>query len=512
MTCEQVLDIIAPHKHDVDCVISWLRVNGVKSIKNFGDALEVVTDVQHAAVLFSTTFHTFFHESGRKIVRINGAMSIPHELSTIVEMVEGISNFPVSHLKAHVFAPKDGQQGVVPETLNMIYQVPAETNGAAPGTSVGVIEFEGQNFDPADLANFATQSGITVTPLTKAHIVGPNDPTSPQIEATLDIEMVCTMDDAAVAWFWLEADDNWLLQFGTHFFATKTVPQVVSISYGWSEADQCDIDANECQQLGINSQQYVTRVNTEFQKIGVRGTSIIVASGDSGANGRTDPDCTLSYLKPDYPAASPYVTAVGATQLNNPVYKLKNAPPVCSGQGYSCPSGGTEVAVSYDVANFASGGGFSNYAPMPSYQSAAVGAYLSGGASLPPASYFNATNRGYPDVAAIGTAVLIYQQGVQSVGGTSCSAPEFAGIAAILNQASIKKSGSALGFLNPFLYQAFAASPANFHDITVGDNKCTEDGCSSSCEGFVCAPGWDPVTGLGSPNTAALLKYINNGM
>jgi len=242
----------------------------------------------------------------------------------------------------------------------------------------------------------------------------------------------------------------------------------------------------------------------------MRGLTVIVASCDSGANGRTDPDCTLPYLKPDYPAASPSITSVGATQLINAQTSLPNPPPVCVGQGYDCASGGTETAVSYDVANFASGGGFSNYAPMPSYQTAAVAAYLKSGVQLPPATYFNASNRAYPDVGAIGTAVLIYQGGVQPVGGTSCSAPEWAAVVAILNQASIAKSGKPLGFLNPWIYQTAAACPSCFHDITVGDNLCTEDGCSASCQGYRCTVGWDPVTGFGSPNTQALIAWINS--
>jgi len=102
--------------------------------------------------------------------------------------------------------------------------------------------------------------------------------------------------------------------------------------------------------------------------------------------------------------------------------------------------------------------------------------------------------------------VLIYQAGIQSVGGTSCSSPEFAGIVGILNHYSIKASGKPLGFLNPFLYQTATTTPSAFHDITVGDNKCTEDGCSATCQGYLCAVGWDPVTGLGSPNTATLIK------
>jgi len=321
--------------------------------------------------------------------------------------------------------------------------------------------------------------------------------------------MVATVNPSATAWFWLEDGQGWLYQYVNHYFNTADVPQVVSISYGWSEADQCDIDPDECQALGVTSQQYVARVNAEFQKIAAQGRTILVASGDSGANGRTDPDCTLPYLKPDYPAASPYITSVGATQLNNPVNSLPNPPPVCVGQGYACASGGTEVAVSYAVANFASGGGFSNVAPMPAYQKNAVAGFLNGNPNLPPAGYFNTTGRGYPDVAAIGNAVLIDQGGVEPVGGTSASAPEWAAVVSILNQASIKKSGKPLGFLNPWLYTVAPACPQCFTDITVGDNICTEDGCSAGCQGFKCTVGWDPVTGFGSPVVTQLINYIN---
>jgi tripeptidyl-peptidase-1 len=250
-------------------------------------------------------------------------------------------------------------------------------------------------------------------------------------------------------------------------------------------------------------------VNVEFQKIGLRGVSLISASGDSGANGRTDGDCSLAQrLRPPFPASSPYVTAVGATQLNNPVYNLPNSPPACTTSGYPCPSGGTEVAVSYDVSGFTSGGGFSDLAPTPAWQKAAIQAYFTSGVQLPPTSYYNQTGRGFPDVAAIGHNTLIYQGGIQPVGGTSASAPIVASIISLLNEASVKKSGKPLGFLNPFLYAAAAADPSTFHDITVGDNKCTEQGCFAACQGYYAYKGWDPVTGLGSLNYARLLNYI----
>jgi len=323
--------------------------------------------------------------------------------------------------------------------------------------------------------------------------------------------MIAECSPAAVAWFWLEEGQGWLYQYVQHYFNTTAVPQVVSISYGWSETDQCDIDPDECQALGVDSEGYVAAINAGFQKIAGRGLTVLVASGDSGANGRTDPDCSLPYLKPDFPAASPWITSVGATQLDSPT-PLANGPPVCNGQGYTCAGGGNEVAVTYVDASFASGGGFSNYSAMPTWQTSAVKAYLASGVALPPATYYNSGNRGYPDVAAIGSNVLVYQGGVEPVGGTSASAPEWAAVVSILNQAMIKKSGKPLGFLNPFIYQVAAACPNCFHDITEGDNICTEDGCSASCQGFKCTAGWDPVTGFGSPNVQQLINYINTNM
>jgi len=250
------------------------------------------------------------------------------------------------------------------------------------------------------------------------------------------------------------------------------------------------------------------RVNTEFQKIGLRGISLFSASGDSGANGRTDPDCTDSILHPDYPGCSPFVTAVGATQItqSSGVAKLPNPPPGCKGQ--SCASGGVEVAVSFAQAQFASGGGFSWVASQPSYQTAAVNAYFASGVKLPPTAMWNKQGRGYPDMAAFGSNVLIDAGGLEPVGGTSCSSPISAGLFAILNGQVITKTGKPLGFLNPLLYQMAAAQPNAFTDITVGNNVCTESGCAKSCKGFDATKGWDPVTGLGTPVFANMQTYI----
>lgn len=285
------------------------------------------------------------------------------------------------------------------------------------------------------------------------------------------------------------------------------VPEVVSISWGWSETQQCTI-ATDCSTLGVNSEGYVKRVNAEFQKLGVMGVSLFVASGDSGANGRTDEMCTDKVLHAGFPASSPYVTTVGATQLKTATTGLTDIP-VC--KHFKCATGGTEESVSYAVAGFTSGGGFSNISAMPAYQKAVVEAYLSNApaADLPPKSMYNAGGRGYPDVSAMGNNFLIMASGSWGgVGGTSASAPTWGGIAGRLVDISLEITKKPLGFMNPLLYKMHAEHPMAFNDITIGDNKCTESGCAASCKGFGAANGWDAVSGLGTPDFAEMAKYL----
>jgi len=263
-----------------------------------------------------------------------------------------------------------------------------------------------------------------------------------------------------------------------------TPTNVISISYGGQEAD-----------LPASYQQ---RQCNEFMKLGMQGVSIVLASGDSGVAGPAGDDnsdgClgTGQIFSPDFPATCPYLTTVGATYL----------PPGASA------SSDQETA----VTRFGSGGGFSNIYPIPSYQSTAVSSYLT---NAPPsyASYsgtnnsniganggiYNNAGRGYPDVSAIGDNVLIYNDGAPTlIGGTSAAAPVFAAILNRINEERINVGKSTIGFVNPTLY----ANPDILHDITTGDNP----GCNTN--GFSAASGWDPVTGLGTPNYPAMLELF----
>lgn len=314
-------------------------------------------------------------------------------------------------------------------------------------------------------------------------------------------------------YYW--TSEGWMYTFANNLHNYADTPNVVSMSWGWAEDQQCTIATN-CNTLGVDSKQYVQRTNVEFMKLGVKGVSIFASSGDSGANGRSDGGCTGTKLNAVFPAGSAYLTAVGATMLTSDAKTdLPNPPPVCTSGAYAgtCASSGTEVAVSFSGAGFTAGGGFSTYIAQASYQKAAVSAYLNSGVALPPSSYYNASGRGYPDVAAMGNNFLVYinvDGGWSPVGGTSASSPTWAGIAARLVDISLNTTGKPLGPMNQLLYQMHAEHPTAFVDVTVGDNKCTEDGCASTCKGFEATKGWDPVTGLGVPQYDVMKEYVTS--
>jgi len=114
---------------------------------------------------------------------------------------------------------------------------------------------------------------------------------------------------------------------------------------------------------------------------------------------------------------------------------------------------------------------------------------------------FNTKGRAYPDIAAQAENFQIVVGGnTTSIAGTSCSAPTASGVFALLNDYLISNGKPPLGFLNPLIYASTSASA--FNDITSGSNP----GCNT--QGFSAARGWDPVTGVGTPNFVKLQAIV----
>jgi len=164
---------------------------------------------------------------------------------------------------------------------------------------------------------------------------------------------------------------------------------------------------------------------------------------------------------------------------------------------------------------FTSSGGFSNIYPVPKYQKKAVSTYFAN--HNPPYPYYkllggfdqskagkgiyNRIGHGIPDVSANGLYIGIYNQGAyQLFGGTSASSPIFASIVTRINDMRLKMGKTSIGFINPALY----SNPQVLNDITNGTNV----GCGTN--GFSAVPGWDPVTGLGTPNYPRMLELFIN--
>jgi len=245
---------------------------------------------------------------------------------------------------------------------------------------------------------------------------------------------------------------------------------VHSVSYGNDEAQQSSAD-------------YMREANAAFQKLGAMGLSVLFASGDQGVLGREGyPNDPRGY-HPDFPAASPYITAVGGTDF------------------------AAKGVIGAEKAWTQGGGGFSDTFAVPSYQQAAVSGYLSKATGLPASSKWNATGRGYPDVAALGGQQNPYCIRAGSmfagVAGTSASSPVVAAVFAKLNELRLAKGGKPLGFLNPWIYKVGATG---FNDVTQGRN-CGSPFCAGDA-GFPAVAGWDAATGFGTPNYEKLSQLI----
>ncbi|PYH90287.1 aorsin [Aspergillus ellipticus CBS 707.79] len=265
---------------------------------------------------------------------------------------------------------------------------------------------------------------------------------------------------------------------------------VISVSYGGQEADL--------------PAYYQERQCNEFLKLGLQGTSILFASGDDGVAGPPGDDSDNGCLgngtifSPAFPNSCPWVTNVGAT-------KLYPNHTIADGES----SVVDPIGHPYSIA-FSSGGGFSNIYTVPEYQAAAVAEYFQN--HNPPYPYYegnasfgknggiyNRLGRGYPDVSANGDNIAEFNAGEFIMeGGTSASTPIFSSVINRIVEQRIAAGKGPLGFLNPVLYR----NPHALNDITNGSNP----GCGT--EGFYTAPGWDPVSGLGTPNFPKLLDVF----
>lgn len=468
--------LIEPSDETLSTVQSWLSQHGVTtgecSSTRTKDFMTCRVSVGTAeALLNGALFYRFKHSKlAKPVIRSVELYSVPRSIASHVDFVGGVLRFPAVNGPS---IPRVADQdfldnmltrdqihiGVFPSVLRERYNL-SDTVGSHPDNRQSVAQFLEQYYSPTDLREFFYLFGSTFKHLENmTKEIGPDSGRS-GIEASLDTQYIMSLGAMVPTWFWSTGGRHesqepfleWLVGISNH----SVVPWVHSVSYSDNE-DTLDV-------------AYMNRINVEFQKAAVRGLSFLFASGDNGAG------CKKQKFRPMFPSSSPYVTTVGGTAFNDP------------------------FTVSGEYGYEISGGGFSNIFPQPSYQTDVVEQYLKSGPNIPPSSYFNSGGRGFPDISAVCNHFWVVNNMVPVPGvlGTSASTPTVAGIISLLNDARLHNKKSALGFLNPFLYQ----NAASLYDVTTGHNE----GCLSYDTGFYATTGWDPVTGSGSPNFPALLK------
>lgn len=479
---------------------NWMTIDDIRS---FSHPLEE----DHSVVMdWINKFHSYvddIHSYGDAITFRSDRLTINKMLMDIPAQVQFVEH-SITHIQKRniptILTSNADNRFVDRTALMRLYNYSESSN-----VSIGLIEY--QNIGGYGVSALSRQQYANNQPVVPVkHIIGPND--GVDVESALDVQMASQTAGGGNNWYW--NTPLWLLSFSIDFFNTEDIPDVISMSWGWSDKDQCDITA--CG--NYTSEEYVARVNYEYLKIALRGVTITVSSGDAGAPGRTNEDCELhSPINPVFPGSSQYVTSVGATYVVNDGQTSKSDIPICNNN--NCITGTEEQTVSFEYTGWTAGGGFDRYLnETPSWQLGAVDDYLKSGIILPPDNYFNRNGRAYPDIAVIGHSCPTFiGTEVSGVDGTSCSSPAMAGLLSIMNNHMWSKYHIRIGFANPLLYYVYDNCDGCFNSITTGHNWCTEQQCCSentTIYGFTAGKRYDPVSGLGTPNIGRILHFIDN--
>jgi len=476
---------------DFDAVRTFAKANGLKVDAKKSSLLRRRVELRGTINAFNQAFGVELNDyepsgakqSGGRFHAIVGSVTVPEELIGSVEAVLGLDNRPIATPKIRVrrnasAATNQDAGTFIPPQVAQVYNfppAPAGTSGGA-GQTIGIIELGG-GYNPTDITNYFAKT-IGITPPTVTDVTldgGSNDPTnanSADAEVLLDIEVAGSVAPGAniVVYFTTNTDQGFQDAISTAIHDATHNPSVISISWGGPESTWA--------QSAINS------MDTTCQSAAALGITITVASGDSGSSDGENGNNV------DFPASSPHVLSCGGTALT-----------ASNGQRQS------EVVWNDQASGGgATGGGVSTVFPLPTWQasagvppSSATKTKIEKSSAVVPGAAKKAAGtggRGVPDVAGDASPETGYQilvDGQQEiVGGTSAVAPLWAGLIALLNH----QLGKKVGFLNPQLYPL---GEAPFFDVTSGNNGA-----------FSAHTGWDPCTGLGSPNGQLLLTSLQS--
>jgi kumamolisin len=392
-----------------------------------------------------------------------GSLQIPAQLDGIVTAVLGLDDRPQARAHFQAIPLNASGTSYTPPELARIYNFPRGADGK--GQVVAIIELGG-GFGQADLDAYFGSLGITGPTVTAVSVDGAvnqpgQDPAGADGEVLLDIEVVGALAPKAdiLVYFAPNTDAGFLDAIINASHAAPT-PAAISISWGQNE------DAWTAQAR--------TALDQALADATALGVTVTAAAGDNGStDGAAD-----GKDHADFPASSPYALACGGTRLA------------------ADPATGTTTSetVWNDGPNSATGGGYSDTFPVPVWQRGLPAHVRHHKGSRKPTR--GGHGRGLPDVSGVADPQTGYRVRVDGkdmvIGGTSAVAPLWAALIALFGQATGKRFGQ----IQPLLY----SRTTGFRDVISGNNGT-----------YQAATGWDPCTGLGSPDGTALLTAIESG-
>ena len=539
LTSNQFRARFAPSASDTAKVQNWLRSQGfdvqyTPKNNHYVSAQGTVAQLQAA---FNTQF-AMYDVRGATVRAPSTDVSVPSQLAAIVRGVYGLDDSayfihpyarvdkdappsegfrnapPLSNYWAELVSPYAYPAGFTavanPPTVPWTVKgyTPDQIKGAygisgydGAGQTVAVIDAYASSTILQDVNQWSSNHGLPqMKPSQLVQVTPPGvyrrpenrkqDPQGWYGEETLDIEAVHGMAPAAKIVF-IGAPNNYRdLDAALNHVVDERLADIVTNSYGFSTE--------------LLPGGYINPVEDTLVQAAIEGIGVYFSSGDNG-----DETSTVGYATPDWPASSPWVTAVGGTSLGIGATNLRVLETGWGTSNYNCDA--TTLACTRTGWLYGAGGGVSRIFAQPDYQKS-VG--VLGG-------------RGVPDVAALAdpqTGMLVGQTQTfpdgayydeYRLGGTSLASPIFAGLMALANQAA----GKSLGFANPLFY----ARPGSLYDVTsvktavarrnyvnnvdasagTVDRLRTFDDYSGSPTQHT-SSGWDNVTGLGTPTSALL--------
>jgi uncharacterized protein (TIGR03437 family) len=479
---------------DIAKITQWLQGQGLKVLsvaraKNYIAASGNAAQVEAA---FQTEIHTYLVDGETHYANATEP-SVPAAFGSVVTSIRGLNDFRLKARARPKYTSARGVHNIAPDDQATIYDITPLYNAGTNGTGQKIAIGGQTEINISDISTFRSTYNLPVNNPQTLLVPGSKNPgiqseSGDLAESDLDLEWAGAVARNATLIFVYSTDALTSVQYAID----QKLAQVVSVSYGSCEPETPSSEIASFTQWA--------------QQANAQGMTWFAPSGDDG--GADCGDTQNPGLSVDVPGAVPGVTSVGGTEFvegSGTYWSTTNSPNGASALSY-IPETTWNDSVE-DGTPSASGGGASLFFTKPSWQNVA---------GVP-----GDNARHVPDVALSASAdhdgYFVYTGGsLQVYGGTSVSAPSFAGLAALLNQA---QGSGGLGNINPNLYALAPAgwSSGMFHDITTGNNIVTvpcprrSPNCGTTPVGFSAGPGYDQTTGLGTVDAYKLISGWSGG-